>query len=406
MGAALTGAVLHERQRMTLPVPGLLDLDRVRPAFPVLEDVVYLNIGTYGIMPAPALEQFQALQAQFEVRGIATGPRLGEQVEATRQRVAALVGADAEEIAFTRNATDGINLVLSGIDWRAGDELIITDEEHEAVNHPSLYLKQTCGIVVKRLPVSPQDDVMLARLAEAASDRTRLIVMSLVSCETGTRLPAQAISAWAAKRGILTLFDGAQVSGALPIDLRAIGCDFYTSNGHKWLGGPKGTGFFYNRRDKIDVLKPAHIGAGSLEKVDLDAQTVEVFQTGQRFEFGTRAWPLQGGLGYSLDWFEALGWERVYQHIHTLNDFLKDCILERPYLKLLTPLAFEASSGLTTFVIEGHSAQQVANQLRERWKIYTRVIPHFNAMRIATAHFNSPEDVERLMRGLGEIVRG
>lgn len=390
---------------MTTLTPGLLPLDKVREAFPVLQDVVYLNIGTYGIMPAPALAAFQELQAQFEVRGIAHGPKMGEQVEATRKRLAALIGAEADEIAFTRNATDGINLVLAGLDWRPGDELIITDEEHEAVNHPSLYLKQTKGIVVKRLPVSPQDEVMLARLEAAVSDRTRLIIMSLVSCETGTRLPAQAISAWAAQRGILTLFDGAQVSGALPLDVRALGFDFYTSNGHKWLGGPKGTGFFYGRRDKLDVLSPAHVGAGSLEKVDLEAQTVEAFHTGQRFEFGTRAWPLQGGLGYSLDWFEELGWKNVYSHIHALNDHLKDCILERPYLKLLTPLAFEASSGLTTFVIEGHQAQQVANQLRERWKIYTRVIPHFNAMRIATAHFNAPDDVERLMLGLEEIVR-
>ena len=390
---------------MTTLTPGLLPLDKVREAFPVLQDVVYLNIGTYGIMPTPALHAFQAIQTEFEERGVAHGSRMGEQVEATRRRVAALIGADADEIAFTRNATDGINLGLAGIDWQPGDELIITDEEHEAVNHPSLYLKQTKGIVVKRLPVSPQDEVMLARLEAAVSDRTRLVVMSLVSCETGTRLPAKAISAWAAQRGILTLFDGAQVSGALPINVRELGFDFYTSNGHKWLGGPKGTGFFYGKREKLTALSPAHVGAGSLEKVDLEAQTVEAFATGQRFEFGTRAWPLQAGLGCSLDWFEALGWDNVYQHIHTLNDYLKDCLLERPYLKLLTPLAFEASSGLTTFVIEGHQAQQVSNQLRERWKIYTRVIPHFNAMRIATAHFNAPEDVEKLMLGLEEIVR-
>ena len=118
--------------------------------------------------------------------------------------------------------------------------------------------------------------------------------------------------AWAAERGILTLFDGAQVSGALPLDVRAIGCDFYTSNGHKWLSGPKGSGFFYGRRDKLGVLSPAHVGAGSLEKVDLEAQTAEPFTTGQRFEFGTRAWPIQGGLGFSLDWFESLGWDKTY----------------------------------------------------------------------------------------------
>jgi selenocysteine lyase/cysteine desulfurase len=390
---------------MITRTPSLLDAQQVREAFPVLADVVYLNVGTYGIMPEPALAAYLAIQTEFERRGVAHGPSMGQKVEATRQRIAALIGAEADEIAFTRNATDGINLVLAGLDWQPGDELIITDEEHEAVNHPSLYLKKTKGIVVKRVPVSPQDDVMLARLAEAATDRTRLIIMSLVSCESGTRLPAQAISAWAAERGVLTLFDGAQASGAIPIDVRAIGCDFYTSNGHKWLSGPKGSGFFYGRRDKLTTLSPAHVGAGSLEKVDLIAQTAEPFATGQRFEFGTRAWPIQAGVGCSLDWFEGLGWDNVYGHIAALSDHLKDHILERPYLKLLTPLAFEASSGLTTFVIEGHEAQQVSNQLRERWKIYTRVIPHFNALRIATAHFNTTEDVEKLMQGLEQIGR-
>lgn len=390
---------------MSSPTPGLLDSGTVRAAFPVLREVVYLNVGTYGIMPEPALADYLTIQTEFERRGVAHSPSMGEKVEATRKRIAALIGADADEIAFTRNASDGINLVLSGIDWRPGDEVIITDEEHEAVNHPTLYLKKTKGIVVKRLPVSPQDDVMLARLAEAVTARTRLIVMSLVSCESGTRLPAPAISAWAAARGILTLFDGAQASGAVPVDVRAIGCDFYTSNGHKWLSGPKGSGFFYNRRDKIDVLAPAHIGAGSLDKVDLIAQTAEPFMTAQRFEFGTRAWPIQAGMGCSLDWFDELGWQNVYGHIQTLSDHLKDCILERPFLKLLTPLAFEASSGLTTFIIEGHEAQQVSAKLRESGQIFTRVVPHFNALRIATAHFNTPEDVETLMRGIEAIAR-
>ena len=390
---------------MTLRIPGLLDLQKVRAAFPVLEDVVYLNVGTYGIMPQPALAAFQAIQAEFEQRGVAHSPKMGEKSEATRQRIAALIGAEADEIAFTRNATDGINLVLAGLDWQPGDELIITDEEHEALNHPSLYLKKTKGIVVKRLPVSPQDDVMLARLEEAVTDRTRLVAMSLVSCETGTRLPAKAISAWAAERGILSLFDGAQVSGAMPLNVRELGCDFYASNGHKWLSGPKGSGFFYGKREKLSALSPAHVGAGSLEKVDLIEQTAEPFMTGQRFEFGTRAWPIQAGLGCSLDWFDSLGWTNVYNHIAALSDHLKDCIMERPFLRLLTPLAHEASSGLVAFVIEGHQAQQVSQTLREQHQIYTRVIPHFNALRIATAHFNAPEDLDKLMVGLEQIAR-
>jgi selenocysteine lyase/cysteine desulfurase len=391
------------KDRMATIPAGLLLDEKIRGAFPVLADVVYLNVGTYSLMPDPALAQFQAIQAEFERRGVASDGSFGTKSEETRRRVAALLGADADEISFTRNATDGINLVLAGIDWRPGDEVITTDEEHEAMNFPLLYLCKVRGLVIKRVQVSPLSDVMTQRLEAAVSERTRLVAMSFVSCESGTRLPAQAISAWAARNDVLCLFDGAQVSGAMPVDVREIGCDFYTSNGHKWLSGPKGTGFFYGRLDKLGLLSPAHVGAGSLERVDLATNLAELFLNGQRFEFGTRAWPVQAGLGASLDWFEDLGWPAVYGHIAALSDYLKACILERPFLQLLTPAAFEASSGLTSFAVAGRDAGQVSQALRETRQIYVRVIPHYNALRIATAHFNNVEDIDRLMLALEEI---
>ncbi len=375
----------------------------IREAFPVLNDVVYLNVGTYGIMPQPALEAFQSMQAEFERRGVASDGTFGRKAEETRKRIAALIGAQAEEIAFTRNATDGINLVLAGIDWQPGDEVITTDQEHEAMMHPLLYLHNTRGLGIKLLEVSPDPQVMIERLERAASDRTRLVAMSLVTCETGTRLPAREISAWAAEKNLLTLFDGAQVSGALPLNVVEMSCDFYASNGHKWLSGPKGTGFFYARLDRLPVLSPAHVGAGSLKRADIPAMAAEPFLTGQRFEFGTRAWSLYAGLGASLDWFERIGWQNVYGHIAALSDYLKDCILARPSLRLLSPRSFAQSSGLVSFIVEGQPAQPVSSRLREQSKIYTRVIPHYNALRISTAHFNNTEDIDRLMEALDSI---
>ena len=191
-------------------------------------------------MPESALAEYQSILAEFEHRGGASDGTFGRKTEEARERIAGLIGAQKEEIAFTRNATDGINLVLAGIDWKPGDEVITTVQEHEAMIYPLLYLHQSKGIVIKLLEVSPQADVMLERLEGAISPRTKLIAMSLVSCETGTRLPAQAISRWAAERGVLTLFDGAQVSGVFSLDVRAMGFDFYASNGHKWLKRSQG----------------------------------------------------------------------------------------------------------------------------------------------------------------------
>jgi selenocysteine lyase/cysteine desulfurase len=389
---------------MTTPVAGVLQDARVRDAFPVLKEVVYLNIGTYGIMPDPALANFVALLSEFERRGIASNHELGRKAEETRGRIAKLIGADPEEIAFTRNATDGINLVLAGINWQPGDEVITTDEEHEAMNHPLLYLQKTKGLKVVRVQVSPDADVMRARLQAAVTSKTRLIAVSFVTCETGTRLPAKAICQWAAGRGLRVLLDGAQVSGAISINVRELGCDFYTSNGHKWLSGPKGTGLFYCRRERLKELSPAHVGAGSLEKVDLVTGEAEPFNTGQRFEFGTRAWGLQAGLGCSLDWFDSIGWDNVYRHIAALSGYVKSAILDRPYLKLLSPVPFEESSGLVSFVFQDRNAQEISSELREKSKVYTRVVPHFNVIRVATAHFNNTDDIDTLIHALDRIA--
>jgi len=385
---------------MATQVSGLLTDPRVREAYPVLKDVVYLNVGTYGIMPTPALEAFQAIQGEFEQRGIASNHTCGRKTEETRQRLAALLGVTPEEIAFTRNATDGINLTLAGIDWQPGDEVIITDEEHEAINHPTMYLHNTKGVVVRRVSVSPDAAVMRSRLEAAWSPRTRLAALSFVSCESGTRLPGQAIADWAREKGVLSLLDGAQVTGAMKVDLREIGCDFYTSNGHKWMSAPKGTGFFYGKRESLLKLSPAHVGAGSLETYDLATETAVPFSTGQRFEFGTRAWGLTAGGSASLDWFESLGWDNVYGHVAALADHFKERIQERPGLRLLTPVKAEESAGLTSFVIEGHEAQKVSQAMREQHNIFLRVIPHYNAIRVSTAHFNNEEDIDKLMRGL------
>ena len=383
------------------------DIEKVREAFPVLKNVYYLNLGTYGVMPEPALQQYIQMQIDSE-HGISRMNKDNpwSRTDATKKRIAALIHAEPEEIAFTRNATDGINLVLAGIDWKPGDEVITTAQEHEAMNHPLLYLQKTKGLKAHFVEVSPEPEEMISRIEQVYNSRTRLVAMSYVTCETGARLPAKEICEWAASKNLLTLFDGAQASGAFSVNVREIGCDFYASNGHKWLCGPKGTGFFYVKKEKIDELSPAHVGAGSLEKVDLVTGQADPWMTAQRFEFGTRAWSLTAGLGYSLDWYDSLGWENVYDYVRSLTDYFKNQILKRPFLKMLSPREFEKSSGLTSFVIEGHNAGEASRAMGEKRKMILRVIPHYNAIRVSTAHFVSENDIDQLMAAVDGVYKG
>ena len=383
--------------------PTLANHQTVRDAFPALETGVYLNVGTYGIMPAPALTAFLADEEEYERYGILSTGGVHRKVQGTREALARMLNCEPTQITFTGNATDGTNLVLAGLTWQEGDEVIVTDEEHEAINHPLLYLQCSRGVRMRRIQVSPDPDVMRQRCAEVASDRTRLLAFSQVTCESGTRLPAQSMCAWAAERGILSLVDGAQSLGVFPINVSALGCDFFTSNGHKWMSGPKGTGVFYASPNRLVELSPAHVGAGSLGCADVNTGQADLWPSGRRFEFGTRASALYAGLGYSIAWLENLGWDNITQYIAGLSSYLKARVLERPYLHLLTAVPFEQSSGLTTFVMDDWNAGELSRELRQRSKVHVRVIPHFNATRIATAHFNNEADVDILIETLDAI---
>jgi selenocysteine lyase/cysteine desulfurase len=310
------------------------------------------------------------------------------------------------QIAFTGNATDGTNLVLAGMTWQPGDEVITTTEEHESMIHPLLYLQCTRGIQMRRVEVSPDPEIMRQRCVEVASERTRLLAFSHVTCETGTRLPAAAMCAWAREHGILSLVDGAQSFGAIETKVGDLGCDFYTSNGHKWMCGPKGTGVFYASPDRLEELSPAHVGAGSLECADVHDGLAELWMSGRRFEFGTRANTLYAGLGYSLAWLDALGWKDIQRYIARLSAYLKARISERSYVHLLTPEPFEQSAGLTTFVMDGWDAGALSQALMQRARIRVRVIPHYNAIRISTAHFNNEADVDVLVTTLDALANG
>lgn len=378
--------------------------DTARDAFPILQEVVYLNVGTYGIMPEPALQQFVEILTEVERAGVSSNGDWHRYAREARDKVAQRLHCAADNITFTGNATDGTNLVLSGLQWEEGDEVLTTDQEHEAIVHPLLHYQRCRGIRMRCVGVSPDAQTMIDRLEAALSPRTRLVAFSQVTCETGTRLPVREICAWARERGILSLVDGAQSLGVFDTDVNQLGCDYFTSNGHKWLSGPKGTGIFYVHPERLFDLCPAHVGAGSLERANAEDGTADLWSTGRRFEFGTRAHALYAGLGASLDWFEVLGWSNVQARIAYLSDALKARILDRPYLELLTPLPFERSSGLTAFSVRDRQAGEVSKLLREKARIHVRVVPHYNAIRISTHCFVNEADLDKLMAVLDEIA--
>jgi selenocysteine lyase/cysteine desulfurase len=376
------------------------DIDVVREAYPIVRDLAYFNTGTYGIMAEPMLERYLESVARFERRGMAGRDGLQEEIERARQRIAARINASATEIALTGNATDGIAYVAAGLELSPGDEVIISDQEHPAMRYPWEYIAQRRGLVVRRYTVAHDPERSLESLRSLLTPRTRLIGTSHVTSPNGIRLPVGRICSLAHEHGVLALVDGAQSFAVMPIDVGIIGCDFFTGNGHKWLGGPKGTGFFYARQELMELLQPAYVGAGSLREPVGDQVALE--PSGRRFEFGTRGFATPAGLNVALDWLDRLGWDDVSGVIERLSGHLKRQLAETPGVRLCTPMEWERSSGLVTFQVPGHDETDLQARLEERGLFPRTLGRGSERIRVSCALFNTEDEIERLV----DCVRG
>ena len=243
--------------------PGPADL---RAHWNLDPDIAFLNHGSFGACPAPVLAEQARLRAQLEREPVRFFVHeLLPLLDAARAEVAAFVGVDAEEFAFVRNATVGVNAVLRSLDLAGGDELLTTDHAYNACRNVLDHVAARTGarVVTASLPfpVSGPDEVVHAVMS-AVTPRTRLALLDHVTSPTGLILPIAALVEELAGRGIDTLVDGAHAPGMLPLEVRALGAAYYAGNFHKWVCAPKGAGMLCVRRDRQADLHPAVISHG------------------------------------------------------------------------------------------------------------------------------------------------
>jgi L-cysteine/cystine lyase len=295
------------------------DPAQFRAQFPVFARKAYMNAGTEGPLPEQAA---QAVRERIELelnqgrcgQDYMTGVR--ELAAELRAGYARVLGADVDDVAVTGSTTDGINTVLSGLDLRAGDEILTTDEEHPGLLAPLGRAQQLRGVKVKVVP--------FVELAGEVTSSTRLVACSHVSWVSGRVIDHAALRA----TGVPVLLDAAQGVGAVPVDVEALGCAFYAGSGQKWLCGPEGSGCLYVRRDQRDGLTVPWPGYGSLADAH-DALNSGPAETAARFDHGfppgmRSAWALA-----SLGVFEAAGWEWVHARAAGLAADLAGALAQR-----------------------------------------------------------------------------
>ena len=378
-------------------------LSAIREEFPVFASLAYLNTGTSGPLARRTARAIGSRAEQQLLQGRSNFKTFLEDyfplLDELRSRFARVLGAANDEIALTHHTTDGMNIAVWGINWQPGDEIVTTTEEHDGASLPVYAAARRHGLTLRVVDVGSDDASIIERLAGAISRRTRLVVVSHVFFKTGTVLPLAEIARVTHQAGALLAVDGAQSAGAIPIDVDALGVDFYAIPGQKWLCGPEGVGALFVRRDRVSELSPTFVGFFSIRDfLAFDASGYFIPAPGaRRYEVGTVYWPALYGMVESLRWMEeALGYEAIFEQCAAMTRRCREILADVPGLTIHSPARH---AGLTSFSVAGLEPATAAQALAEMG-VVIRSVHDPDYLRVSTSFYNDESDVARLRDGL------
>lgn len=401
------------------------DWRRLRADFPILNQevhgkpLIYFDNAATAQKPRVVIDAVRRFYERDNAnihRGIhELSNRATAAYENARARAARFLNArHAEEIVFTRGTTEGINLVAhtwGATHLQAGDVILLTEMEHHSNLVPWQLLAQRTGAKLAYVPVTGDDAQLdLARLDALLTDRVKLFAMVHVSNSMGTVNPVADLCARARQRGITTLVDGAQSAGHLPVDVQALGCDFFAFSGHK-ICGPTGIGVLYGRQALLDTLPPYQGGGEMILTVSY--QQTEFKKAPHRFEAGTPDISGPVGLHAAMDYLDAIGRERIWRHDQDLAGYAYEKLATLDHIRLFGPPRDRA--GLVSFLLKdvhAHDVVTLADQagvaLRGGHHCTQPLMHKLGVESTARASFyfyNTPAEVDRFVDVVREIQK-
>ena len=320
-----------------------------------------LNGGGNNPHPTAVVEALQRYDAMSSSAPRPHNYIFQARIDNHRERLAALMDCSPEELAITRNTTEGLNIVGWGLPLSKGDEIVISDIDDRYAGQIFEQRAKRHGIVLRRieLPVAPTAKQTLRLFEEAMTQNTKLLVASHLADGWGYVLPIRELSDLAHDRGAQLLVDGALTFGQVPVSMRELGCDYFATSLHKWLNAPLGTGALYVRRDRLEALWP-------LYGVRHDADDIRKYE-----DIGTRSGATIAAIGQALDFYEQLGPERKAARVRYLLSIAMDRLKRVAGVYVITEPDPAKRTGLARIIVEGVSGADLTTMLREEFDIYT-----------------------------------
>jgi cysteine desulfurase/selenocysteine lyase len=412
------------------PVPGLpgrspaLDLQRLRADFPILHQevnghpLVYLDNAATSQKPRQVIDAVRRYYEEANAnvhRAVHTlSERATAAYEGARAKVQAFLNAgESREIVFVRGTTEAINLVarcLGQSRLHPGDEVLISAMEHHSNIVPWQMVCEERRARLRVIPMNPDGELLLDRYRDLLNDRTRILAVVHVSNSLGTVNPVAELIREAKARGIPVLLDGAQAVPHFPVDVRALGCDFYALSGHKMFG-PTGIGVLYGRAELLQALPPFQGGGDMIRTVTFERTTYA--QLPHKFEAGTPHIAGAVGLGAAIDYLSALDRDLIEEHERDVLAYAVDRVGSAPGVRLIGRPAHRA--GVVSFVMEGAHAHDVGT-IVDRAGIAIRTGHHCTqpvmefygvpaTARASFALYNTRDDVDALVAALDDVRR-
>ncbi|EKF86825.1 aminotransferase class V-fold PLP-dependent enzyme [Methanobacterium formicicum] len=390
----------------------------VRRDIPLLEDVIYLDAASTTPTPRPVVDAmcdyFYNYNANTGRGAYQMAIRATEKMDQARKKIAGFVNAYPDEIIFTKNTTESINMVARGLEFEEGDNIVVPNIEHHSNMVPWLNLRSK-GVELRVVSADENGVIDPDSVERAVDENTRLISITHISNSIGSVQPVEAIAQIASETGALYLVDAAQSAGHMGVDVKKLGADFVAFPGHKGFLGPVGTGFLYCARNVQEKLQPLNLGGGTVDQVTED--NFELTGAPYCFEGGTQNIAGFIGLGAALDYLMRIGMSNVERHSRELTRFM---YCEIHDLEKVTVYGSpENIYGIVSFNIDNINPHDLAKILDESRSICVRsgfhcAIPsmkHIGAyevggtVRASIHYYNTREEIEILAETLKEVSK-
>jgi cysteine desulfurase/selenocysteine lyase len=371
-------------------------------AFPILEKWNFFNHAGVSPLPRASADAMRKYAEQAQsVAYLNTG--WYADIEKLRAVCATLVHAHRDEIAFVKNTSEGLSIVANGIDWQWGDVIVTTNVEYPANIYPWMELARAHG--VKLMMANEKDDshgrraVPIEKIFEAASDpRCRLISLSHVEFASGQRHDLAKIGQFCREREILFCVDAIQTLGIVPVDVRAMNIDYLSADGHKWMLGPEGAGFFFCNRERIERTRPLMVGwLNVVDALNFGDYNYRLKPDAGRFECGTYNVPGLLGFKASLELLTSVGIDAIAQRIKLLTDRLIEKLIDKGY-QIVSPREDDAWSGIVSFASPTHEPKPIQEMLRKEKQI--EIALREGRLRASPHFYNTEEQIDRLVEAL------